>query len=107
MNIKFFFQRRRRHTRWPRDWSSDVCSPDLGWPGPRRPRPASRLGTARRTADPLTTRQVGRASCRERVEMMGWDGFVIQKRDSAPMTEVRVIKLRGLVKQCCERQMRG
>src|SRR5690625_6889421 len=21
--------RRRRHTRWPRDWSSDVCSSDL------------------------------------------------------------------------------
>src|SRR5207253_7988854 len=21
---------RRRHTRWPRDWSSDVCSSDLG-----------------------------------------------------------------------------
>src|SRR5207253_4274006 len=20
----------RRHTRWPRDWSSDVCSSDLG-----------------------------------------------------------------------------
>src|SRR5690625_1654948 len=25
----FFFSRRRRHTRWPRDWSSDVCSSDL------------------------------------------------------------------------------
>src|SRR5690625_7701695 len=22
----FFFSSRRRHTRWPRDWSSDVCS---------------------------------------------------------------------------------
>src|SRR5690625_7584254 len=31
----FFFSSRRRHTRWPRDWSSDVCSSDLparlGW----------------------------------------------------------------------------
>src|SRR5439155_9749243 len=26
----FFFSSRRRHTRWPRDWSSDVCSSDLG-----------------------------------------------------------------------------
>src|SRR5215208_977946 len=26
---KFFFSSRRRHTRWPRDWSSDVCSSDL------------------------------------------------------------------------------
>src|SRR5207253_3721718 len=23
------FSSRRRHTRWPRDWSSDVCSSDL------------------------------------------------------------------------------
>src|SRR5690625_7935490 len=26
---KFFFSSRRRHTSWPRDWSSDVCSSDL------------------------------------------------------------------------------
>src|SRR5690625_7721562 len=25
----FLFSSRRRHTRWPRDWSSDVCSSDL------------------------------------------------------------------------------
>src|SRR5439155_4801977 len=25
----FFFSSRRRHTRWPRDWSSYVCSSDL------------------------------------------------------------------------------
>src|SRR5207253_5136454 len=29
----FFFSSRRRHTRWPRDWSSDVCSSDLGLAG--------------------------------------------------------------------------
>src|SRR5215510_16047679 len=28
----FFFSSRRRHTRWPRDWSSDVCSSDLHGP---------------------------------------------------------------------------
>src|SRR5437660_5750820 len=28
----FFFSSRRRHTRWPRDWSSDVCSSDLEAP---------------------------------------------------------------------------
>src|SRR5690625_2911093 len=27
--LPFFFSSRRRHTRWPRDWSSDVCSSDL------------------------------------------------------------------------------
>src|SRR5690625_7046671 len=29
MFVFFFFSSRRRHTRWPRDWSSDVCSSDL------------------------------------------------------------------------------
>src|SRR5207302_2466644 len=29
----FFFSSRRRHTRFSRDWSSDVCSSDL-WPAP-------------------------------------------------------------------------
>src|SRR5437660_11738997 len=27
--MRSFFSSRRRHTRWPRDWSSDVCSSDL------------------------------------------------------------------------------
>src|SRR5690606_39512719 len=27
--LKFFFSSRRRHTRFSRDWSSDVCSSDL------------------------------------------------------------------------------
>src|SRR5690625_6570463 len=27
--VLFFYSSRRRHTRWPRDWSSDVCSSDL------------------------------------------------------------------------------
>src|SRR3712207_7796914 len=29
----FFFSSRRRHTRYWRDWSSDVCSSDLFAPG--------------------------------------------------------------------------
>src|SRR3712207_7039511 len=28
--LVFFFSSRRRHTRYWRDWSSDVCSSDLG-----------------------------------------------------------------------------
>src|SRR5215510_15424280 len=47
----FFFSSRRRHTRWPRDWSSDVCSSDLrcgengkiGWRRQRRDRVKARL----------------------------------------------------------------
>src|SRR3989337_857345 len=34
----FFFSSRRRHTRCYRDWSSDVCSSDLGWGGGTRRR---------------------------------------------------------------------
>src|SRR3712207_7384480 len=30
----FFFSSRRRHTRYWRDWSSDVCSSDLFYPMP-------------------------------------------------------------------------
>src|SRR5215203_5725322 len=29
--LTFFFSSRRRHTRYWRDWSSDVCSSDLRW----------------------------------------------------------------------------
>src|SRR5690625_5775281 len=29
LSTLFFFSSRRRHTSWPRDWSSDVCSSDL------------------------------------------------------------------------------
>src|SRR5438876_4698465 len=29
--VFFFFSSRRRHTRWTGDWSSDVCSSDLGF----------------------------------------------------------------------------
>src|SRR5205814_4777540 len=32
----FFFSSRRRHTRCLSDWSSDVCSSDLGGAPPRR-----------------------------------------------------------------------
>src|SRR5689334_23415098 len=37
----FFFSSRRRHTRWNCDWSSDVCSSDLGG---RRRRGSARGG---------------------------------------------------------------
>src|SRR5689334_24315255 len=37
----FFFSSRRRHTRWNCDWSSDVCSSDLGPPHPRGTGPES------------------------------------------------------------------
>src|SRR5690348_14974044 len=79
----FFFSSRRRHTRWTGDWSSDVCSSDLGHV------PAMTLDDVvvfqeRRAAleDPKLwahelkhviqfaewgVDEIGRASCRERV----------------------------------------
>src|SRR5258707_5944934 len=35
--LPFFFSSRRRHTRYWRDWSSDVCSSDLSWTGTNYP----------------------------------------------------------------------
>src|SRR5690606_40998549 len=92
----FFFSSRRRHTRFSRDWSSDVCSSDLA-----RERQLGRVGyrvaaphalfrnpgqradvereavafaavdTHRRlrTCPRAVEKQIGRASCRERVEI--------------------------------------
>src|SRR5439155_15602147 len=48
--IFFFFSSRRRHTRWPRDWSSDVCSSDLEGhkPGTQRKQGPGTHGNKRR-----------------------------------------------------------
>src|SRR5689334_23438173 len=86
----FFFSSRRRHTRWNCDWSSDVCSSDLAivdrceavivrdgggsqtlaGQGVR-----AAIGAPLRTRDRVVGliyldargREIGRASCRERV----------------------------------------
>src|SRR5690606_41090228 len=42
-----FFSSRRRHTRFSRDWSSDVCSSDLGSLRQRRARRDARPRAAR------------------------------------------------------------
>src|SRR5207245_6003213 len=69
-HVVFFFSRRRRHTRCYREWSSDVCSSDLACTrsGSRgRGYSAGRGGRRRPT-------EIGRASCRERVEVAGGAG---------------------------------
>src|SRR3712207_9124619 len=49
----FFFSSRRRHTRYWRDWSSDVCSSDLSAPARMAwtsKKPSARRGALARTA---------------------------------------------------------
>src|SRR5256885_12434389 len=46
----FFFSSRRRHTRLQGDWSSDVCSSDLGGSGPVHARNAWRGADQQRPA---------------------------------------------------------
>src|SRR3712207_7141687 len=74
--IFFFFSSRRRHTRYWRDWSSDVCSSDLG--GKRRSHqkpPGGDSETVRGDGRPLGT---GERTART-------DGF----RNSAAQGETR------------------
>src|SRR5690606_40539640 len=96
----FFFSSRRRHTRFSRDWSSDVCSSDLvpvAYPaGGYRydipfgviERPALPLDVpangwaeaARPEGDgPTVVLKIGRASCRETVK--SWVVHVSKKDD--------------------------
>src|SRR5207248_4952572 len=94
----FFFSSRRRHTRSYGDWSSDVCSSDLqqafasGETNERALNLAARIAGVRGPTEPvvldeafggeigwgasevramryLLGLQIGRASCRERVEV--------------------------------------
>src|SRR6266481_8276792 len=67
MKCFFFFSSRRRHTRWNCDWSSDVCSSDLLWQY-RSDGIMARAGTQ---AKHRLQQEIGRASCRERVEISG------------------------------------
>src|SRR5476651_2763026 len=46
--VYFFFSSRRRHTRYWRDWSSDVCSSDLGQHAGLRGRDPDQCGLDRR-----------------------------------------------------------
>src|SRR5215203_7337634 len=77
----FFFSSRRRHTRYWRDWSSDVCSSDLDPDDPPTSSPSSR---ARRRAvrnesrSRSEERRVGK-ECRSR-----WSPYHYKKKQSSP-----------------------
>src|SRR5688500_19786924 len=90
----FFFSSRRRHTRLQGDWSSDVCSSDLkrgsaiapcaGIVPATLPRSGNRM-----SHDPSSATEphqppgpeIGRASCRERVQMLVVGEALKKKRD--------------------------
>src|SRR5688500_20271109 len=77
----FFFSSRRRHTRLQGDWSSDMCSSDLGEQlfGGVEDALANfdaigggsghRVWIIDQIRFLVNTKQIGRASCRERVEV--------------------------------------
>src|SRR5690606_39734489 len=87
----FFVSSRRRHTRFSRDWSSDVCSSDLFYPRERKPGnlaleesfgqetldALAAMGHQLEVAPPFTigrmvaAAQIGRASCRDRSRSSG------------------------------------
>src|SRR5690606_39713997 len=108
--VFFFFSSRRRHTRFSRDWSSDVCSSDLECRVSRAASSRSCVISAMRISFRDETRQlmrmvggkgmtrdagkkmprlapgqrqIGRASCRERGEV-GGGGASGQKKRTGP-----------------------
>src|SRR5690606_40245559 len=85
----FFFSSRRRHTRFSRDWSSDVCSSDLHavhltMPGRGRQRHGIEIVAHQLLAElhgfGTVHIEIGRASCRERVYMPVVGGSVQNKK---------------------------
>src|SRR5262249_59393001 len=95
-HVMFFFASRRRHTILVSDWSSDVCSSDLSASAPETPPPACpRARCAGRAPRPVreprfgarspqaraSIDQIGRASCRERVESSGGGAVLKEKRE--------------------------
>src|SRR5690606_39344608 len=91
----FFFSSRRRHTRFSRDWSSDVCSSDLKKNAAAMAKAFVDKGyniisdgtdnhmmlidlrnkdiSGKEAEEALGEAKIGRASCRERVENSGVD----------------------------------
>src|SRR5256885_17159241 len=99
----FFFSSRRRHTRLQGDWSSDVCSSDLGCAAiPRAPmslrargrtappaaasyRPGDRGGPAPHAASGA---EIGRASCREKSVDLGGRRIIKKKKKEDTVAQV-------------------
>src|SRR5690606_40349923 len=61
LRLDFFFSSRRRHTRFSRDWSSDVCSSDLAM----RDRDETTMGTLRMALAAVKSEEVAGKEARE------------------------------------------
>src|SRR5688500_20197038 len=93
LEILFFFSSRRRHTRLQGDWSSDVCSSDLeraaqaaahgvgGIQDREEPPRAARALVRPVVGGHAPQGEIGRASCRERVEIAAVGGAVKRRRE--------------------------
>src|SRR3712207_9366879 len=106
--MELFFSSRRRHTRYWRDWSSDVCSSDLvaagrghrqlgglsrgGGAGGRADRHRRERGDHRHPAAAPRTGQIGRGACRERGEISGGGREFKKKRKSYEKESPHVIQ---------------
>src|SRR3712207_6870798 len=62
-----FFSSRRRHTRYWRDWSSDVCSSDLVMTDPSSVRHSERHGTGRSASFTLVSSAAASRDAAKRV----------------------------------------
>src|SRR5690606_41011734 len=106
LSLYFFFSSRRRHTRFSRDWSSDVCSSDLveaqtgramgsgstaqasailNLPTIGSLTSSKTIGFSWHHSDPrksFSFEKIGRASCRERV-YISVGGDPVNKNDIA------------------------
>src|SRR5947209_19227994 len=77
--MDFFFSSRRRHTRYWRDWSSDVCSSDLLVAIDH----VVEGGAVDEVIIHAVLFEIGRAACRERVEISG-AGVTVNKNTGQP-----------------------
>src|SRR3989442_14043151 len=101
----FFFSSRRRHTRCGRDWSSDVCSSDLGGldrVGADADHVERGMGLLERLRDHpdrgdrvvAALVQIGRASCRGRGEISG-GAASFKKKKKRPFCTVKYEENKG------------
>src|SRR3954462_16042787 len=100
--ILIFFSSKSRHTRLSWYWSSDVCSSDL-MIGDHRDR-KTRVGKECRSRwSPIIT-EIGRGSCRGRVEISGGAGS-LKKKSIEERASVNSVGERRVVQRTASRPL--